>query len=395
MQLATRMPTHRRVAVPVLVAGMLVAALSVASSSEAAPGGDTVPPVGTMGGPTRLLTPAEEAQWLRGRELFDRDFTEAEGLGTPEMNADSCRACHQDPIMGGAGGLELNVSRFAFDNNGAGPFQDLPGGQGLSKLRPPSHDTRENYPVQADVFEQRQTPSALGDGLIDLIADSLILAGEDPTDANGDGIFGVARILTVDGNVEVGKFGWKAQIPQLADFVSDAMGGECGITTPDNNRGFALLSDADAVADPELSQSEFDDIAFFLGQIGPPVRGGSVAPEVAAGEVLFATYRCDRCHTPTMMAAGRPVNLYSDLLLHDVMPAAYRGMSEDGAPSGMFRTPPLWGIKDTAPYMHDGRAETLTDAILAHESEGTFSAVSFATATAGDQADLLAFLNDL
>ncbi len=60
----------------------------------------------------------EDPIFLRGQELFDRDFNRKDGVGAPEMNADSCRACHQDPVMGGAGPLEVNVSRFASDNGG-------------------------------------------------------------------------------------------------------------------------------------------------------------------------------------------------------------------------------------------------------------------------------------
>jgi hypothetical protein len=82
-----------------------------------------------------------------GEELFDRAFRFADGLGTPEMNADSCRGCHQDPIMGGAGGLEVNVSRFGRDDGGFGVFTNLPGGQSLSKLHPPQTPGREEHPI--------------------------------------------------------------------------------------------------------------------------------------------------------------------------------------------------------------------------------------------------------
>ena len=40
-----------------------------------------------------LLQAAEDPAVTRGRELFDRSFHRADGLGTPEMNGDSCRAC--------------------------------------------------------------------------------------------------------------------------------------------------------------------------------------------------------------------------------------------------------------------------------------------------------------
>lgn len=334
--------------------------------------------------------------FAKGRALFDKDFRYEEGLGAPEMNADSCRGCHQDPVMGGAGGLELNVSRFADDNDGLGPFVNLPGGQGLSKFYPPHVPGREEYDYStATVFEQRQTPSVLGDGLIDRIPAAIILANEDPTDANSDGIFGVARMLTVDGNTEVGRFGWKAQVPHLRDFAKDAMGGELGVTTPDDGRGFAMISDSDAVSDPELSEADVDALTHFMQKLPRPERAGSTSPAVAAGEALFTSVGCAICHIPTLTGPTGPVPLYSNLLLHDVMPADFRGMSEPGADVGMFRTPPLWGIRDTAPYMHDGRAEDLIGAILAHESEAAGVVQNVLNLSPQQRASLLAFLEDL
>ncbi|MCP3916665.1 MAG: hypothetical protein GY711_14005 [bacterium] len=355
-----------------------------------------IPGVGELGGPTRPLNPQEMAQWLRGRAVFDRNFHKSDGLGNPEMNADSCRACHQDPVMGGAGGLELNVSRFGNDNGGAGPFTDLTGGQGLSKMRPPYVGGREEHdPTTADVFEQRQTPSILGAGLLDEIFDAAILANEDPSDTNTDGIYGVARLIDVGGIPEVGHFGWKGQIPHLGDFIRDAMAGECGMTTPDNGRPFGQSTDTDAVADPELSPGEFLEVHFFLLLLGPPPRGGSNDPAVAQGEALFTSIGCATCHIPSMLGPNGPVPLYSNLLLHNVMPGGFRGMVEPGAPAGFFQTPPLWGIRHTAPYLHDGRGEDLTGAILAHFGEADQVRQNFEALTAPEKEALILFLEDL
>lgn len=335
-----------------------------------------------------------DARFAEGFELFDKPFHRSQGLGVPEMNADSCRACHQDPIIGGAGGLELNVSRYGHESGGV--FSDVAGGQGLSKLRPPYVEGREEHdPSTANVFEQRQTPSVLGDGLIDGISDATILANEDPTDANLDGIYGVARVLTVDGQPEVGRFGWKGQIPRLADFVRDAMGGELGITTPDDGRGFAFLSDADNVADPELQEREVTLLAYFLSNLPAPERKGGTDPGIAAGEAIFSSVGCATCHIPSLPGADGPVNLYSNLLLHNVMPSGYRGMAEPGAGMGFFQTPPLWGISDTAPYMHDGRASNLEAAILAHDGEAAGVIADYQLLTPQEQSDLLLFLEDL
>lgn len=250
-------------------------------------------------------------------------------------------------------------------------------------------------PSGADVFEQRQTPSSIGHGMIDQIPAAVITANEDPLDANGDGIFGVARRITVAGNIEIGRFGWKAQVPRLADFVNDAMFGELGLTTPDNGRGFAGLVDGDNVPDPEVTQDQVDDIAHFLAMLPPPQRGGSTDPAVEEGLKTFHAIGCAKCHTPSLHSPAGPVALFSNLLLHNVMPVGFRGMAEPGAEAGFYKTPPLWGIKDTAPYMHDGRAEDLRGAILAHFNEAETVRQNFEALSPAEQQALILFLEDL
>jgi hypothetical protein len=375
-----------------LLASLFLVGTSALGQQQQQPPSD-IPRAGELGGPGRVLTAEETDRWLRGRRLFDLAMPPSRGLGAPEMNADSCRGCHQDPILGGAGGLELNVSRFG--RYVQGKFQDLPGGQGLSKLFPPTTPGREEHASEANVFEQRQTPAIFGAGLIETISDAAITANEDPQDDDKDGVRGVARRLTVQGATEIGRFGWKAQVPSLADFVRDAMGGELGMTTPSLGRGFAMVTDGDLIGDPELSQAEVDDMAFFMANLGPPLRRNPEGPVVQQGEALFASIGCATCHVPTLPGTRGPVALYSNLLLHDVMPSNYRGMSEPGAGPGLFRTPPLWGIRHSAPYMHDGRAENLREAILAHASEGQRARDAFEALSAPEQQALLRFLKDL
>jgi len=372
--------------------------LTVAPALPMALGGDPIPPVGEFGGPVRPLNAAETEQFLRGRALFDLPMHKTRGLGNPDYNADSCRGCHQDPIIGGSGGLELNVSRAANDNGGLGPFTNITGGQAFSKFRPPWVGGREDYdPNEADVFEQRQTPSAFGMGLIDTIPDAAILAGEDPNDMNGDRVFGVAHMIDIGGGVlEVGRFGWKAQVPHTRDFIRDAMAGELGLTTPADGRGFGASSDGDTVADPEFPQSEIDDMEFWLNTLAPPPRGGNAAdPQVQYGERLFGAIGCTRCHKPSLPGAGGPVHLYSDLLLHDIYKRSFRGMDDPGAPVAFFKTPPLWGISKTAPYLHDGRAENFGQAISAHFGEAARSRYVFKILPLSMRQAIIAFLLDL
>jgi hypothetical protein len=351
-----------------------------------------VPPVGDWGGPDRALTDAELEQWIRGRKVFDKDWRQVEGLGTPDMNADSCRACHQQPVIGGGGALDTNVTQFGNDNGGSGPFTNLPGGLVASKLRRPDTPGREDADPSADLFEQRQTPSLLGAGLIDEIADSVILANEDPFDNDGDGVRGVARFIDIGSALEVGKFGWKAQIPTVSDFVRDAISGELGLTVFDDGRGFGLLTDSDGVADPEMPLQEYNDLIFYNSRLAAPPRAGG---SVAEGEALFTAIGCATCHIPELPGANGPVALYSDLLLHDIHAADFRGTAEPDAGVGLYRTPPLWGLRRSAPYLHDGRATTIEAAIEQHFDEAENSRLNYEALTALEREQLLLFLQDL
>ncbi len=373
---------------------LLAATFAKPSHAEVINDDTPVPAVGELGGPFRELNAAEMEMFKRGRKLFDRDWKQSQGLGT-EMNADSCRGCHQTGGFGGSGGLDLNVFRFARDFGDPLLFEDLPGGQAGSKIRRPDTPGREDHHPDADVFEQRQTPPVFGLGLVSDIPDAEILANEDPTDSNGDGIKGVARMIDVGGVVEVGKFGWKAQLPQLLDFLSDAAAGELGVTTPDNGRGFAALNDTDGVADPEMTPDEFTDGTFFLMLLAPPPRVGSSDPLVALGEQVFEDVGCATCHIPSLEGAEGPVNLYSDLLLHDIHGPTFRGMSEPGAGVGFYRTVPLWGARLSDPYLHDGRAETILDAVMMHTAEAEGVRQAFEALSGMEQDALIKFVEDL
>ena len=319
-----------------------------------------------------------------------------DGLGSPNYNGDSCRGCHDVPAIGGAGRLDRNVFRFANDNGGAGPFTNLTGGQIGSRLRRFDFPGREDHDPASDVFEQRNSPSILGLGLFETIPDSAILANEDPTDANGDGIFGMARMIDVGGGVmEVGKLGWKAGVPKLADFVQDAMFNELGITVSANPRGFGTLMDTDGIPDPELTPSDEADLVFYLQNLAPPARAGSTNPLVALGEQVFSQIGCSTCHLLSLPGTAGPVPAYTNLLLHDIWGPGFRGMEDPGADVGFYRTAPLWGVSTTGPWMHDGRAETLLDAILLHGGEAATVRTDFLNLSTGERDAVILFLEDL
>jgi CxxC motif-containing protein (DUF1111 family) len=60
-----------------------------------------------------------------------------------------------------------------------------------------------------------------------------------------------------------------------------------------------------------------------------------------------------------------------------------------------MRTLPLWGVRTRTALLHDGRATTVEQAILAHDGQGRFARRDFLGLSAGGRAALLAFVNSL
>jgi hypothetical protein len=101
---------------------------------------------------------------------------------------------------------------------------------------------------------------------------------------------------------------------------------------------------------------------------------------------------------------GEVRGIYSDLLLHDMGQSlsdsgTYYGIDEPdstGGPSPQeWRTPPLWGFRDSAPYLHDGRAQTLEEAVALHEGQGAGSAHRFFSLPARERFQIEEFLKSL
>ena len=344
------------------------------------PPDEPTPAAGIDGGPRRPLGGEALARFERGRRVFDRDFSPSEGLGlSGGFNGDSCRACHFEPVVGGAGPAGLNVTR---QNRGPSMIHRLH----TSGTRP----TRES---SADYIELRNTPSILGLGLIDEIPQSQILERHDPSDEDEDGISGAAHMLP-DGRV--GRFGWKAGIPTLDDFFRDALSNEIGLTLEAEPGAVAgITTDTDEIPDPEFGGADLVDLQFYGQMLGPP-NPRAFTSAAHEGAELFEEVGCADCHTPLMITAdGTRVPLYSDLLLHDVAVDGAPGIRDGVASRREFRTPPLWGVRDTAPYMHDGLSPTLEHAILRHLGEGVRSRRRFTELSEAQKSALLEFLESI
>jgi CxxC motif-containing protein (DUF1111 family) len=131
----------------------------------------------------------------------------------------------------------------------------------------------------------------------------------------------------------------------------------------------------------------------------PPVTLTSAA---VAGQQLFDQLKCTACHLPMMISGESPVHalafktvpLYSDLLLHD-MGALGDGIVQGPAGAREMRTAPLWGLRARGPFLHDGRASSVNDAVLAHDGEGAAARERYRQLSSADLRQLLAFLNSI
>ncbi len=371
--------------------------------------------------------------------------TASDGLG-PLYNARSCADCHfRDgrgrPPNTGERALSLLLRLAPADpiygrqlqNNAVDGHQPegqvrvsyvertvmLSGGE-VVRLRKPIFGVEgETYGplAPATQLDPRLAPPVFGLGLLEAISEQDILAGADPQDRDGDGISG--RSAIVDG--AVGRFGWKAGQLSIANQNAKALFLDIGIG---NRRHPALWGDCttaqtECQAGPhgdsprhdglEVSDKVLGHLTFYLQGIAPPLPRNTNAPEVQTGARLFTEIGCAACHRPYWRTGNthplavlheRNIQPYTDLLLHD-MGDALAGGAEDTATAREWRTAPLWGIGLTqavsghAFYLHDGRARSLTEAILWHGGEAQAARDRFAALAKRRRDALLAFLASL
>jgi CxxC motif-containing protein (DUF1111 family) len=325
------------------------------------------------------------------------------------MTSSSCALCHDTPPLGGTNQrLETRFGR----RNPDGSYDDLVplGGPLQQDESIGTVDgvawTPEKIPPEANVVAQRRTTPLFGLGLVDATPDTTFQAVARWEAANHPEVAGHVAVVRdpVHGALAVGKFGWKASQPSLFAFNADAFVNEMGITNPefpDENcpqGDCALLSGnpAPGVNDPDgTAVQQVTDFVLFLG---PPPH----APAVNGGAQTFDAIGCAVCHQPTLITGANASQAldrvayhpFSDFLLHD-MGALGDGIDQGGAKGAEMRTAPLWGLSRQSRLLHDGRATSISDAILAHDGQGKAARDRFAGLAASDRAALLQFLQSL
>jgi CxxC motif-containing protein (DUF1111 family) len=188
----------------------------------------------------------------------------------------------------------------------------------------------------------------------------------------------------------------------------------------------------------ELDEGMLTTMVVYLSQLEAPVirppATDLLADRFARGAAVFSEAGCDACHRPALelvdpvlevrprLADGAAkairvdvsadgehpkieprnakrtafnVHLFSDLKRHDMGPDLATPGAQGGIPPSVFLTRPLWGLAFTAPYLHDGRAPSIDDAIRLHGGEAAASRGRYLASAPADRAALRVFLLSL
>jgi CxxC motif-containing protein (DUF1111 family) len=252
------------------------------------------------------------------------------------------------------------------------------------------------------VASERNSPPLFGLGLIDALPDEVLVATAEQEPAQVRG-----RVNRMKSG-RIGRFGWKAQTTSLREFVLGACSNELGLEAPGHSQATSPLAPEVRAKSLDLTQEECDALVAYVQALPAPVRLESPHPEaVEAGRTLFESIGCADCHRPSL---GNIEGIYSDLLMHDMGPDLisvtmniyYGGTqvvdlptSSSLADGSEWRTPPLWGYRDSGPYLHDGRARDLHEAVRFHKGQASGSAARFAGLSPARQSEIEQFLNAL
>jgi CxxC motif-containing protein (DUF1111 family) len=413
---------------PTLLAGMLCMAQQTAPDAPAA---FATPLVAAKPGSQSVSNGIQEPMgdtFAMDQAAFETVKDASTGLG-PLFNATSCVTCHQSPATGGSSQI-TEIRAGHRDANGVFVNPMVPigdgtasvGGRSLINDRALCAQAVEQVPDSENVRTLRAVLNTLGDGFVEAIDDSTLMAIAQNQPAQSGGMIQgeviQVPVLEAPGQTRAGRFGWKNQHSSLLSFVADAYLNEMGITS--------RLKPTDATnlckttTDPEdqpdsIGMADIDHFAQFIRGTQAPPRDAVLAAtaNAQAGQKLFESIGCNICHVESITTApsGTPINggsirvdaalanrvihPFGDFLLHDV--GTGDGIVQTGPQdtAGKMRTAPLWGLRTKSRFMHDLASLTLEEAISRHKGEARKVMHDFKALTTTQRQQVITFLKSL
>lgn len=293
-----------------------------------------------------------------------------------------------------------------------------PDGEALTLMQPQYR--LENAQTEPPALSVRVAPSLDLSATINQVAVAAILALADPSDENGDGISGRVHPALQDHKPGVaGRFGLKARHIDLREQIAAALNEDLGITSTlfpteacadsqtlcqaaPNGRGTTVggLRNGDQARVHEIAEQQLNEMVLFLSHLDIPAADPTEQDNSdGLGATLFAATGCAVCHTPSLQTRDkRFVSLFSNLLLHDMGPELADSGHGAGQLGREWRTAPLKNIRLRGAltrhenYLHDGRAQTIEQAIVWHGGEARPARDRFARLTQTERQALLSFV---
>jgi CxxC motif-containing protein (DUF1111 family) len=365
------------------------------------------------------LSNAQAVLFATGNNNFFQIRTAATGLG-PYFVSTGCGECHSSDSRGHPFTI---LTRFGQTDSTGNTFLSE-GGPQLQNTNLPGLMPQQIPP--GATFSKLIAPITAGVGFLECVPDSAILAMATANLTNPDGVRGHPNYDTIPSWSPVNsnsiprgdgkylcKFGRKASVYSLFQQCANAYNRDMGITStylPFNPYNYLDPIVPVVVSAPEVSNSDFASVVFYVTCLQTPVQRDTGNAAVKAGSQLFVNIGCATCHQPALTTGYSPVaslayqtiNPYTDLLVHDMGPGLDDGYTEGTAKTSEWRTTPLWGL-GLAPgvqggdiyLMHDGRAHSIQDAITMHGGEAAAAAGRFAALSASDKNNLITFLKSL
>lgn len=394
------------------------------------------------------------AQHDEGDEAFEDPFDNVPGSANfglgPVFDNVSCEACHVGDGRGRAPypGEQFESMLFRSSIPGVDPHggpQGIPGFGGQLQLRgvsPMLADASavisyvESQGVFADgstyslrvptytltglraalpantLISPRVAPAVFGLGLLEAVPEAEILSLA-ALQAIGHQVSGRPNTVWDEATQRytIGRFGWKANNPNLVQQTAGAYNGDMGITSS------LFPAESCEGVDPacarhgiEVQDDVVADVAFYMRTLGVPARRNLNDPSARQGELLFHAAGCANCHVATLITGNLPgvpevanqlIHPYTDLLVHDMGPGLADNRPDFKANGSEWRTAPLWGVgliqtvNGHPTLLHDGRARSLMEAILWHGGEAAAAQARVRKMTAAQRSALIAFLQSL
>jgi CxxC motif-containing protein (DUF1111 family) len=425
-------PTRRRALLSCLFVALAAfdAALigTAANSATEAPAGFNTPSFNGAASINNGLVEPPGDTFARDQEVYEENESVAKGLG-PVYNATSCVNCHQNPNSGAASQItELRVGHNDANGNFVNPTifindgKNTITGRSIVDDRAIGPQAQETIPAAENIRTLRAALNTLGDGFVEAIDDSTLIAiaAEQPGLSGGrvHGEVVEAPIFEAPGQTRVGRFGWKDQHSSLLSFIADAYLNEMGITNRLRPTEVTqVLNTTTGINDQpdELGLADIDHFAQFVRGTMVPPRDTTLAvtPTALAGQRLFGKVGCNVCHMEAITTApvgtvidggmftvpealgDKIIHPFSDFLLHDI--GTGDGIVQVGPQdtANKLRTAPLWGLRMKARFMHDLGSLSLENAIARHDGEAHDAAQGFRELSPAERKALITFLKTL